>query len=83
MTSWLPGEGIRRYRCRRVARLIQSYLDGMIADRVSAHLEECRRCGLEAATYAEIKNALARHSQAPPEAVERLRSFGRGLIDQE
>jgi anti-sigma factor RsiW len=67
-------------------RVLQSYLDGqtdeVTAQRVGRHLEACRRCGLQAATYREIKAALAR--QAPhvdPETVARLRAFGTNLAD--
>jgi anti-sigma factor RsiW len=67
-------------------RILQSYLDGhtdeMTARRVAGHLEECRRCGLDAATYREIKASLARRA-APPDrdAVERLRAFGVSLAE--
>ena len=70
--------------CMQVMRVLQSYLDGqtdeMTARRVANHLEACRRCGLDAATYREIKASLAR-LVAPPDrdAVERLRAFGVSL----
>ncbi|MBV7697464.1 glycosyltransferase [Streptomyces sp. TRM70350] len=32
----------------------------LTARRVAAHVDDCRRCGLEAAVYREIKSALAR-----------------------
>jgi anti-sigma factor RsiW len=70
--------------CMKVMRVLQSYLDGhtdeVTTRRVDNHLEACRRCGLEAATYRELKASLAR--RAPPvdaNAVERLRTFGRDL----
>lgn len=79
--------GPSRSECRQVARVLQAYLDGEIeaptASRVAAHLEVCRRCGLEAATYLAIKTAIL--ASAPPastvdaEAVERLRHFAAGL----
>ena len=70
--------------CMQVMRLLQSYLDGqtdeVTARRVANHLDACRRCGLEAATYREIKAALTRAAAAPdPSAVERLRSYAAGL----
>ena len=70
--------------CIQVMRVLQSYLDGhtdeVTARRVSNHLEACLRCGLEAATYTEIKAALARRApQADPSAIERLRAFGAEL----
>jgi anti-sigma factor RsiW len=73
--------------CMQVMRVLQSYLDGqtdqVTARRVATHLEACRRCGLEAATYREIKASLARKS--PPleqAAVERLRAFGADLAKE-
>lgn len=71
--------------CPEVGRLLQRYLDDELADAdeesaLAAHLEECRRCGLEAETYRKIKAALAdRRTPVPDEAVERLRNFGHQL----
>jgi len=64
-----------------VGRQLQRYLDGVIdaetAALIEAHLEDCRRCGLEAETYRQIKAALAaRRLPPPPDAVQRLREFG-------
>ena len=72
--------------CREVMRALQAYLDGHIderdARRVAVHLADCRRCGLEAAVYREIKQALARAArEVSPLAVSRLREFGRRLAD--
>lgn len=72
--------------CREVTRALQSYLDGEVDDltarRIGRHLERCRRCGLHAQTYAEIKQALGRRGvgQVDPAAVERLRAFGTQLL---
>lgn len=70
--------------CRHVARVLQAYLDGEVdevtARRVARHLEICQRCGLESATYTEIKRALSR--QAEPlsaESVSRLQEFAARL----
>jgi anti-sigma factor RsiW len=68
----------------QVMRVLQSYLDGhtdeVTARRVANHLEACRRCGLEAATYRQIKASLARKAGPLDEsAVERLRAFGSAL----
>ncbi len=70
--------------CMQVMAVLQAYLDGQVdertARRVAAHLDACRRCGLEADTYSEIKAALAR--QAPRldrSAVDRLVAFGAAL----
>jgi anti-sigma factor RsiW len=72
-----------RARCAEVARWLQPYLDGEVDARtlrlVGAHLEECRRCGLEAKTYRALKQALARRGDPPPEPVARLRSFAERL----
>ena len=70
--------------CMQVMRVLQSYLDGhtdeVTARRVANHLDACRRCGLEAATYREIKASLARRAATPDsDAVERLRAFGTAL----
>jgi len=78
--------------CRQVGKMLQSYLDGELdsgsAHRVAAHLEDCRRCGMEADTYNALKAAL--RSGAPglaDESVSRLRDFGarlaRGEVDPE
>lgn len=70
--------------CREVARLLQSYLDREIdahqAARVAQHLEVCRRCGLSAQAYQEIKAALARRTRyVDPGALERLTEFSERL----
>jgi anti-sigma factor RsiW len=70
--------------CMQVARVLQAYLDGetdeVTARRVAAHVEDCRRCGLEVETYRKIKNALTRGTEPDADAVERLRGFGEGLL---
>lgn len=70
--------------CHQVGELLQQYLDGHIdadrARRIKAHLEECRRCGMEAETYERIKATLAAHRpEVPAESVDRLRAFGERL----
>jgi len=66
-----------------VARVLQSYLDGAVDARtlqlVSAHLEDCRRCGLEVETYTALKQALHRVGDPPAAPVERLRTFAAQL----
>jgi anti-sigma factor RsiW len=73
--------------CWRVSRVLQSYLDGQTDDlttrRVREHLDECRRCGLEADTYRAVMNALARHEQPTDAALERLRAFGESLVSDD
>lgn len=78
----------RRLMCPEVARTLQSYLDGRVDDewaaRVAAHLEDCRRCGLKAQTYRDIKTALARRQpEVAPETLAELRSFADGLMRDE
>lgn len=79
--------------CRQVAIELQAYLDGYtgaeLSRRIGRHLEACRRCGLEARVYTEIKAALSRQgtgsdsashgSGVDPAALQRLRTFGRTL----
>lgn len=71
--------------CREVGKVLQTYLDGELDDAdallVAAHLDECRDCGLESASYDRIKAALAQPMPegTDPEAIARLRSFGEGL----
>lgn len=73
--------------CLEVGRLLQRYLDGELAtdaevSSLGAHLEDCRRCGLEADTYRRIKQVLAaRGVEVPAESVRRLREFGKSLAD--
>ncbi len=67
--------------------MLQGYLDRELADgdaaQVAAHLDRCRACGLESAAYERIKAALAQPMPegADPEAIERLREFGRSLTE--
>jgi anti-sigma factor RsiW len=80
---------LSRSRCHRVARVLQSYLDGEaeppVAAMVAEHLEECRRCGLEASTYRSIKTAITAVApgavQVDPAAVDRLRLFALELAE--
>lgn len=67
-------------RCFRTSRVLQQYLDGetdeLTAARVAEHLEECRRCGLQARTYRAIKTALRTGAGEVDElALRRLRDF--------
>lgn len=73
-------------RCMRVSRSLQRYLDGEADDRMTAriteHLEECRRCGLEAKTYRAIKQAISDRGHDLDELpLRRLRSFHRSLAE--
>lgn len=75
--------------CEEVAEVLQTYLDSELdaptARRVSAHLDECRRCGLEASVYRDLKTAIAHQADPPADSVDRLREFGhrlsRGEVD--
>lgn len=74
--------------CLQVGRELQSYLDGRVDDltaaRLSRHLELCRRCGMKADTYRQIKQSLARRAEpVDPDAVARLRAFGQELLFSE
>jgi anti-sigma factor RsiW len=68
--------------------VLQRYLDDELDEdrsrRVHEHLEHCRRCGLEAAAYEELKDALGRKA-APlrPESAQRLRDFASSLLNEE
>jgi anti-sigma factor RsiW len=73
-----------RMECMRVNPLLQAYLDGELdedgAQRVSRHLDACRRCGLAAETFRDIKTAVSRLGDEPDrEAVQRLRRFAAEL----
>lgn len=70
--------------CHEVGELLQHYLDEHIDDErarlIELHLEDCRRCGLEAETYRRIKDSLAAQApEVPQDAVARLRDFGERL----
>ncbi|MGH9177704.1 MAG: anti-sigma factor family protein [Acidimicrobiales bacterium] len=77
----------RPMNCMQVGRRLQRYLDGelddLTAQRIMRHLEDCRRCGMEAAAYTQIKASIARRADHPPDdAIDRLRAFGERLIDE-
>jgi len=72
--------------CREVGRVLQSYLDDNVepdfAGKIAAHLDECKKCGLEADTYRQIKDSLGdTRPDVDTDAIERLRSFGSRLTD--
>lgn len=74
----------RRLSCHEVGEVLQTWLDDELdvtaARRVAAHLEDCRRCGLEAETYRALKVALHEIPLSlPNEPVARLRTFGERL----
>lgn len=69
--------------CHQVGKLLQTYLDDELDPdarrKVAAHLEDCRRCGLEAETYEALKQALQRGPMLAEGPVARLRDFGERL----
>ncbi len=72
--------------CFRTSRVLQRYLDGeaddLTTERVAEHLEECRRCGLQARTYQAIKQSLRSGAGDVDDlALRRLRAFSRSLAD--
>lgn len=86
MWTWRRRDHDAVASCREVGRVLQSYLDCSLDEitlrRVHQHLEACRRCGLDAEVYTELKGSLARHAApADPSTVARLEEFGRSLTD--
>lgn len=75
--------------CMETARQLQAYLDGdldqVTARRLARHLELCRRCGLEEATYLAIKASLARRGAqtVDQETIDRLYAFGTELLESD
>jgi anti-sigma factor RsiW len=73
---------LRRHRppCRDVAAVIQLYVDGRTddatTDLVRAHLEDCRRCGMDRDVYLALKRSLVRGRTLDVDALVRLRAFG-------
>lgn len=74
--------------CRRVAALMQAYLDGELPPSetatVAAHLDDCLRCGIDAEIYRRVKAAVqGLRTPADPGAVRRLRSYAQDLPRRE
>ncbi len=69
--------------CARVQDLVQAYLDdeldGRDRERLAAHLDRCRPCGVEAETYERIKASLAKPPS--PDAVQRLDRFAASITN--
>jgi anti-sigma factor RsiW len=75
-------------RCVEVGRHIQTYLDGNLdaekAAKVASHLDACRRCGLTAADYKRLKEALAeRSTPLPTDSLDRLKALAADLAARE
>ena len=71
----------RPMTCGEVGQWLQHYLDGELDERrsgrLAAHLEDCKRCGLEADVYDQIRRSLVGHrAEVPAESIARLREFG-------
>lgn len=77
----------RPLSCRRVARLLQAYLDGELPDAravlVADHLDACLRCGLEADSYRWLKAHLAGFAANPDQRqLDRIRRFANRLAGE-
>jgi anti-sigma factor RsiW len=77
----------RQMSCAEVGMILQHYLDGELDDtrarRLAHHLDDCRRCGLEADTYERIKVSLAdRRAPVPPDSLARLREFSARIMNE-
>lgn len=81
----MGGAGARRLRsCRQVGRVLQSFLDAeldaAVTDEVAEHLEDCRRCGMAADLYLEIKASLGRDAPSVAgDSLTRLDEFVQSL----
>lgn len=76
--------GRRPMTCEEVGAWLQHHLDHELDERrtarLAAHLEDCKRCGLEVDTYERIKHSLARaRPSVPDDAMIRLREFGQRI----
>lgn len=74
--------------CREVGKILQSYLDNDVeedfTEKIAAHLDACKDCGLEVKTYRQIKTSLAsKMPKVEPAALERLQAFGNQLADND
>lgn len=70
-----------RLNCMKTVRVLQTFLDGALdettANKVAQHLEDCRRCGLEADVYSQIKTVLInQYRPVDQELIDHLRLFG-------
>ncbi len=68
----------RELRCREVAQIVQSFLDGELprerAHEVAHHLDRCRDCGIEADKLRRVTEAIADlRIVVDPEVLARLR----------
>lgn len=77
----------RALSCRKVGKLLQTYLDGELDGTrgvlVAEHLDTCVRCGLDARTYRWLTAHLS--GLAPPDGerqLDRLRAFADDLVQR-
>jgi hypothetical protein len=75
----------RPLSCRQVGKIIQRFLDAELdevtTDKMAEHLEDCRRCGMAADVYLEIKASIGRNAPVvPEEALTRLQEFSWDLV---
>ena len=78
----------RPLSCRQLGKILQSFLDSELdeisTDKVAEHLEDCRRCGMAADEYLEIKASLGRDAPVSlEESLGRLVEFARRLTEDE
>ena len=74
----------RSVKCCELGKVLQSYLDRDLepdfADKITVHLEDCRKCGLDLDAYQRIKDSLAaKLPEVDTEAIAHLRQFGNEL----
>lgn len=72
--------------CHQVGAVLQAYVDGELgaqdADAVAAHLEHCRRCGIEVRTVEQVIDAIQRQRpDVDPGALRRLAGYVDELSD--
>lgn len=69
--------------CHQVSEVLQAYVDGELgpqdADAVTAHLEHCRRCGIEIRTVEQVIDTIRR--QRPDLDADALRRLA-GFVDE-
>ncbi len=66
--------------CIQVGRVLQQYLDDVVdpttASLVAAHLDDCKRCGMKASEFRQIKRSLSRIAPDTDDAsLARLHDF--------
>ncbi|WP_228473964.1 zf-HC2 domain-containing protein [Streptomyces calidiresistens] len=74
-----------RIDCARVGRILHAHLAGEVSEAdarwVTAHLEACLHCGMDADLHRRISSSLARRGAVRREAVTRLIAFGESLVE--